>query len=146
MKKHRTFKERSTAKTEKSFLFCILLGMFFALLSGVILLAISCFPAMMMEDPTRFAPAFAIVSLFLATIFGAYLASRLHRKNGFACGAVTALLVIASLVLLSFAFSMKIHTVLFAICAPALVICSMIAGITAVSTESTPKTKHKIKF
>ena len=106
MKKHRTFKERSTAKTEKSFLFCILLGMFFALLSGVILLAISCFPALMMEDPTRFAPAFAIVSLFLATIFGAYLASRLHRKNGFACGAVTALLVIASLVLLSFAFSM----------------------------------------
>ena len=146
MKRSRIPKDRSQPKKEKNFLVSVLIGTAVSLLTGMLLLALSCFPALMMEDPLRFAPAFAIVSLFVSTIFGSHISARTYGKNGLACGALSALLVIAVLVVGAFIFEWKIKTVLFAVCAPALLICAMIAGICGIGTEKTKKPRHKIKF
>ena len=146
MKRSRIPKERSQPKKERSFFVSILIGTVVSLCTGMLLLALSCFPALMMEDPARFAPAFSIVSLFVSTAVGSYLSARTYGKNGLACGAVSALLVIAVLVIGSLILEWKIKTVLFAVCAPALLICAMIAGICGIGTEKTKKPRHKVKF
>ncbi|MBQ8496017.1 MAG: TIGR04086 family membrane protein [Clostridia bacterium] len=146
MKKIRAPKDRSQPKKEKNFLVSVMIGVTTALLSGIILLVLFCFPALMLEDPLQFAPAFAIASLFLATIFGSYLSAHIHRKSGLACGALCSFLMILLIISVSFILDWNIRVTVFAICAPALLICSMIAGICGVSSEKSVKPKHKIKF
>ena len=146
MKKSHVFQERKQAKKEKSFFVSVLLGSISTLFSGMMLLFISAFLALLLDDPLRYAPVFAIFSLFIAVIIGAYSAAHIHRKNGLACGALSSLFTIGALVIFAFAFGLKIQTTLFAICAPTLIICASIAGVCGVSTEHTAKPKHKIKF
>ncbi len=146
MKKAHATQERSHPKKEKSFLISVSIGLIVTLLSGTVLLVLSCFPALMLEDPLRFAPAFAIASLFLSTILGSYLSSHIYGKNGLACGAVCAFLIVLFIVALTLILEWPIRTTIFSICAPALFICAMIAGICGVSAERTKKPRHKIKF
>ena len=143
MKKSRSFKEY---KKEKNFFVSVFLGSILAMILGLVLLLLSAFPALLLEDPMRYAPVFAIASLFIATTVGGYLAGRTHRKSGLACGALSAIFTVAILIIFAFAFGLKIRTELFIICVPALIILSAIAGICGSSTERTPKPKHKIKF
>lgn len=146
MKKTNVFQERKQAKKEKSFFVSVFLGSMITFVSGITLLFISAFPALLLDDPFRYAPVFAIVSLFIAVIIGGYSAAHIHRKSGLACGALSSLFTIGALVIFAFAFGLKIQTMLFAICAPTLIIFASIAGVCGVSTERTAKPKHKIKF
>lgn len=146
MKKIRIPKDRSQPKKEKNFLMSVMIGVISAFCLGITLLVIFSFPALAMEDPSRFAPAFAIAALFLSMFFGSYLAAHIYKKNGLACGAFCAFLVIVLIVLLSFILNWQIRMTAFAVCAPALLICSMIAGICGVSSKRSVKPKHKIRF
>ncbi len=139
-------KGRSQPKKEKSFFVSVFIGAVISLVCGILLLMLSCVPMLSLEDPNRFAPVFGLAALFISAIVGGYLSARTHRKSGLACGALSALLLISVLVLLAFALELKIRTSLFIICAPSLVVCSAIAGICGVGSESSPKPKHKIKF
>ena len=130
MKKHHY--SRSKPKTEKSFLFSVLFGAFFSLILGMLLLALLTVPALMLEDPLRFAPIFSLVALFISAIIGAHISARLHGKSGLACGMLSSLVMIMVLVALGFIFSLQIKTSLFMICAPSLLIISAIAGICGV--------------
>ena len=130
MKKRRY--SRSTPKKEKSFLFSVLCGAAFSFLLGMLLLTLFAFPALILEDPLRFAPIFSLSALFVSAAGGAYLSARLHRKSGLACGMLSSLGMILILVALSFIFSLQIKSSLFMICAPALLVVSAIAGICGV--------------
>lgn len=130
MKKHHY--SRSKPKTEKSFLFSVLFGALFSLILGMLLLALFTVPALMLEDPLRFAPIFSLVALFISAIIGAHISARLHGKSGLACGMLSSLVMIMVLVALGFIFSLQIKTSLFMICAPSLIIVSAIAGICGV--------------
>ena len=135
MKKKHPFQKRNTEGRKKSFFTSVLTGSVISLLSGIALLAVFSFPALAMEDPLRFAPVFGITALFLSVIIGSYISARVHGKNGLACGALSALLTVAALIVLTFAMKFSIRTELFLICAPALIISACIAGVCGVSTE-----------
>ena len=130
MKKHRY--SRSKPRKEKSFLVSVCFGAFFSLFFGMLLLALLTVPALKLEDPLRFAPVFALISLFVSAAVGAHLSARFHGKSGLACGVLSSLLLIMVLVGLGFLFSLQIKPMLFMICAPSLLIVSAISGICGV--------------
>ena len=130
MKKHRH--SRSKPRKEKGFLFSVCFGAFFSLFFGILLLVIFTVPALKLEDPLRFAPFFALISLFVSAAVGAHLSARFHGKSGLACGVLSSLLLITILVGLGFLFSLQIKPTLFIICAPSLLVVSAIAGICGV--------------
>ena len=130
MKKHHI--SHSRPKKEKSFLFSVFFGTCSSLVFGMVLLSVFAIPALKLEDPLRFIPIFALISLFLSAAIGAHISARLHRKSGLACGVLSSLLLILVLVGLGFLFSVQIKPTLFMICAPSLLIISAIAGICGV--------------
>ncbi len=130
MKKHHY--SRSKPKKEKSFIFSVFFGAVFSFLLGMLLLVLFSFPALMLEDPLRFAPIFSLISLFVSATVGAHISARLHGKSGLACGMLSSLVLIMALVALGFIFSLQIKTSLFIICAPSLLVVSAVAGICGV--------------
>ena len=129
MKKHPV---RGQSKKSVGFLTAILAGALVSVLLGMILLALSCIPVLLLSDPLRFAPVFALASLFISTAVGARTAAKLHGKSGLACGVLSSLILIMALVALGFLFSLQIKPTLFIICAPSLLFISAIAGICGV--------------
>lgn len=146
MDKTVTAGKRSAPKKEKSFFVSVFLSTAIALGIGLSLLVVICFAGLSMKDPAHYTPMLAVAALFVTALAAGYFSARGHGKNGLACGALSGLLLVGVLVLLAFAFEMSIHISLFAICAPAVIICSALAGIVGVGAEPKPKKKHKIKF
>ncbi len=146
MPKMKMPKNRTAPKTEKSFWGSVLIGTLFALLIGFILLIVSSFIGLRLEDPEAIAPIFALVSLFFTAFSGGYASARIHKESGFVCGAVSGILLIGILVLLVFACSFSIKLSLFLICAPAAVVSSAIAGVCGVNGGKEKKTKRKKGF
>lgn len=122
------------------------IGTLISLAVGLLLLVASCFIGLSLDDPDKFTPPLALGSLFITALLSGYLSARKHKKNGLLCGAVSGILLTGIMVLLAFAFSLGIRLSLFAICAPAVVVCAAIAGICGVGSGSVKKPKHKIKF
>ena len=143
MKKHPV--SRPSSKKEKGFFVSVLVGAVCSIALGMILLALSCIPALAMEDPLRYAPVFALISLFVSDIVGARVAARLHGKSGLACGMLSSLALILTAVALCFVFSLQIRTPLFMICAPALLLAAAVSGIGGVSHREPKSKKHKPK-
>lgn len=135
--------KRSAPKKERSFFTCVLMGTALSLLFGFFLLTLVCIVGLNLKDPSQYTPMLAIAALFATALSAGYLSARRCGKSGLACGALSGLLLVGALVLLAFAFEMRIHISLFAICAPAVIICSSIAGIVGVGAESTPKKKRR---
>ena len=144
MKKHPV---RGQSKKAVGFPTAILAGALVSLLLGMLLLALSCIPVLALSDPLRFAPAFALASLFIATAVGAHIAAKLHGKSGLACGVLSALLLILLLVTIACILSLKIRMTLFTVCAPALLLTAAVSGIRGVSEKAPKVHKHKrVKF
>ena len=140
MKKHPV---RGQSKKSVGFLTAILAGALVSVLLGMILLALSCIPVLLLSDPLRFAPVFALASLFISTAVGARTAAKLHGKSGLACGVLSALVLILLLVMIACVLSLKIRMTLFTICAPALLLTSAVTGISGVSEKAPKVHKHK---
>ena len=140
MKKHPV---RGQSKKTFGFPTAILAGAIVSLLLGMILLALSCIPVLALSDPLRFAPVFALASLFISAAVGARTAAKLHGKSGLACGVLSALVMILLLVMIACILSLKIRMPLFTVCAPALLLTAAVAGISGVSEK---KSKHKHKY
>ena len=136
-------RSRTHEKKDKSFFAAVLIGTLTALAIGLVLLLASCFLGLSFDDPDRYTPILALASLFITALTGGYLSARTHRKNGLACGAVSGILLVGILVLLTFALGLGIRLPLFAICAPAVIVCAAIAGI---GSGTVKKPKHKVKF
>ena len=132
MKKHRF--SHPKPKKGKSFLFSIFFGASVSIFSGIFLLLIFTVPMLKMEDPLKFVPIFALISLFVSSSIGAHISARLHGKSGLACGVLSSLAVILTLTCLGFFFSIQINPSLFIICAPSMLVLSAIAGICGVRT------------
>ena len=145
MSKFPTVKSHTQPKKEKNFFVSVFLGTCISLAIGLLLLVIACFVGLSTEDPSRFTPIFSLVVLFITALLSGYISARTHRENGFFCGLLSGILLVGILVILVFAFHYTIRFSLFAICAPAVVIASSIAGIGGVNTN-TPKPKHKKKI
>ncbi len=141
MKKHPT--ARHAPKKETGFLISVFSGAAFSMLLGMLLLALSCIPALSLADPLRFAPVFALASLFVSAAAGSYFAARLHGKSGLACGVLSALILILGIVAAACAFSLKIRVSLFMICAPILLIVAAVAGVCGVSEHQPKAYRHK---
>lgn len=137
------FPSHPAPKKETGFLRAVLTGAACSLALGLILLMLSCIPALALPDPLRFAPVFALVCLFVSTAAGAYLAAKLHGKSGLACGLLSSLAFVGVIVSLTFILSLKIRVSLFFICAPLLLITSAVAGVCGVSSPAPKKHKHK---
>ena len=144
MKKHPV---RGQSKKEVGFPTAILAGALVSVLLGMILLALSCIPVLALSDPLRFAPVFALASLFVSAAVGAHTAAKLHGKSGLACGLLSALMLILAIVAAACACALKIRVSLFTVCAPILLIVSAIAGLRGVSEKAPKIHKHKpVKF
>ena len=144
MKKHPV---RGQSKKTFGFPTAILAGALVSVLLGMVLLALSCIPILALSDPLRFAPVFALASLFISAAVGAHIAAKLHGKSGLACGVLSALVLILVLVLIACILSLKIRMTLFTICAPALLLTAAVAGISGVSEKAPKVHKHKhVKF
>ncbi len=138
-------KTRSETK-EKSFFVSVFIATLLSLVLGLLLLIPMTLLGLRLEDPDRFTPIFALISLFLTALAGGYTAARIHRENGLLCGALSGILLIGILILLVFAFSLSVRLTLFLTCAPAIVISSAAAGICGVSAGKEKKPKHRKKF
>ena len=136
-------RKRSAPQKEKSFFVSVFVSTAIALTAGFFLLVLICFAGLSLKDPAQYTPKLAVAALFVTALLAGYLSARGHGKNGLACGALSGLLLVGVLVLLAFAFEMRIHISLFVICAPAVIVCSSIAGIVGVGADSTPKKKRK---
>ena len=145
MSKFPTVKSRTQPKKEKKFFVSVFLGTLISLAIGLLLLVIACFLGLSTEDPSRFTPIFSLVALFLTALFSGYISARTHRENGFLCGLLSGIFLVGILVIFVFTFRFTIRFSLFAICAPAVVIASSIAGIGGVNTNA-PKARHRKKF
>ena len=139
-------KKHAGAKKEKSFFVSVFMGTIIALAVGLLLLLAVCFLGLSLDDPDKFTPPLALGSLFVTALLSGYLSARKHKKSGLLCGAVSGILLTGIMVLLAFAFSLGIRLSLFAICAPAIIVCAALAGICGVGSGSVKKPKHKIKF
>ena len=140
MKKHPV---RGQMKKELGFPTAILAGALVSVLLGMLLLALSCIPVLAFSDPLRFAPVFALASLFISTAVGAHTAAKLHGKSGLACGVLSALALILILITVACILSLKIRVTLFTVCAPALLLTAAVAGISGVSEKAPKVHKHK---
>ncbi len=138
-------KKKNGAGRSAGFFVCIPLGAFGALLLGLLLLSLCTAMGLKMEDPDRITPALAIAAFFFSSLFCGYVSARLHGKSGFFCGALSGLLFIGILILSVFALGRAIRFSLFAVCAPAAVICAALAGVCAVSRK-TEKKRRKHRF
>ncbi len=138
-------KRRTDKHMGKSLAVCIPLGALCALIFGILLLALFTVIGLRMRDPDPITPPLALTALFLCALLGGYTAARLHGRSGLLCGAATALLFVAILVLLVFARGGAIKLSLFVICAPASIVLSAVAGVCAVSGRS-EKRRKKRKF
>ena len=134
---------RRQQKKEAGFLSAVLIGAVLSMLLGLILLALSCIPALSLADPLRFAPIFALAVLFISAAAGSYFAARLHGKSGLACGVLSALIFVLGTVAAACAFSLKIRVSLFMICVPILLIVSAVAGVCGVSEREQKPHVHK---
>ena len=130
-------------KKERSFAASVLTGTVFSLLLGTALLALICIPALSLADPLRFAPVIALACLFVSAAAGARLAAGLHGKSGLACGMLSTLALILILVVIACAFSLKIRTSLFTICAPALLLISAVSGVCGTTKREPKRYTHK---
>lgn len=139
-------RKKSAPPKERSFFVSVFVSTAIALTVGFFLLVLICLMGLSLKDPAQYTPRFAIAALFATALLAGYLSARGHGKSGLACGSLSGLLLVGVLVLLAFAFEMRIHISLFMICAPAVMICSSIAGIVGVGADRTPKKKHKPKF
>ncbi len=139
-------KNRSSAKTGKSFFVSVFLGTLIALAIGLGLLIVSSFAGLSLEDPEPFLPIISLVSLFVSSLFGGYLSARIHKESGLVCGALSGILLIGILVLLTFSCSFSIKLSLFMICAPAILVVASIAGVCGVNGGKEKKTKRKKGF
>ncbi len=146
MSKKTTVKNRTQKGKEKSFFVSVFLGTVISLALGLLLLVLSCFAGLSMEDPEKFTPVFSLISLFITALSGGYIAARTHRENGFFCGALSGVFLIGILVLLVFIFSLSIKISLFLICAPAVIVSSAVSGVCGVSAGTTQKHKRSKKF
>ena len=139
-------KKHAGTKKEKSFFVSVFIGTLIALGAGLLLLLAACFLGLSLDDPEKFTPPLALGSLFITALLAGYLSAHSHKKNGLLCGAVSGILLTGIMVLLAFAFGLGIRLSLFAICAPAVIICAAIAGICGVSSGAAKKPRHKVKF
>ena len=139
-------RKRSAPQKERSFFVSVFVSTAIALIFGFFLLILICLMGLSLKDPAQYTPMLAIAALFATSLLAGYLSARGHGKSGLACGALSALLLLGVLILLAFAFEMQIHIPLFGICAPAVIVCSSIAGIVGVGADRTPKKKHKTKY
>lgn len=134
-------------KKEKSFFVSVFTSTLISLAVGLVLLVASCFLGLSLDDPDKFTPPLALGSLFITALLAGYFSARSHKKSGLLCGAVSGILLTGILVLLAFAFGLSIRLSLFAICAPAIIIFSAIAGICGVGAGTAKKKpRHKVKF
>lgn len=139
-------KKHAGAKKEKSFFVSVFTGTVIALVVGILLLLAACLIGLSLDDPDKLTAPLALGSLFVTALLAGYLSARGHKKNGLLCGAVSGILLTGIMVLLAFAFGLGIRLSLFAICAPAVIVCAAIAGICGVGSGSVKKPKHKVKF
>lgn len=146
MKKMRMFQQKTEAGNEKGFFVSLLIGCIVFFVLGMFLLAIFCFLALMMEDPMRAVPAFALTALLISAYFGGYLCARTYGKKGIVCGVVCALAAIIMIVAFSLSCKLEIRPVFFAIGSPLMLLVSCIAGTFGANRERKAKPKHKIRF
>ena len=121
-------KKRGAKKTERKLAVCVATGVCFALLLGILFLLLCTVIGLKTEDPDRITPPLALVSFFLCALLCGHLAARLYGKNGLFCGMLAGLLFVALLILTVFMLGRALRFSLFAVCAPAAIVCAATAG------------------
>lgn len=139
-------KSRAQNNKEKSFFVSVFIGTLIALAIGLVLLTLSGLLGLSLDDPDKFTAPLALAALFITSLLSGYISARRYGKNGLVCGAMSGILLIGILVLLAFAFGQSIRFPLFAICAPGILICAVIAGICGANAGTVKRPKHKVKF
>ena len=120
---------------------CALRGLLTAVLAVLAVAAACSFIGLGMEDPGKYTKIFAFASLFTASFAGGFSAARAKGSATLACGALTGAFVLALIAVLSLCFSLSLNIPLFALCAPCVLLCSVLGANVGVGARGGKKKK-----
>lgn len=137
-------KTASIKKSEEKNLFlCALRGLAVSALSALITALVSSALALSLNDPDKYIKIFALVCLFVSSGFGGRAAARSRGKGAFVCGICVGIMTVGAMVLICLCFSLAINPALFAICAPTMIVTSVLGAVTGVGKPQKAKRKKK---
>ncbi|MBQ9748686.1 MAG: TIGR04086 family membrane protein [Clostridia bacterium] len=141
----RSIREASHGKKKRRQLpVAVCIGTLTGLTAGLLFLVLFTALGLTIQDPDRITPPLAIVALLACALICGYVSARLHGKSGFLCGILSGLMLLGILILTIFACRCVIRITLFAVCAPAVLVCAAVAGVCAVSgKKERPRKKHR---
>jgi len=133
-------------KSGQGIITCALRGLISAIVVSLAVSAITAAVGLSTEDPGGYIKIFASVSLFCAAFAGGFAAARAKGSATLLCGALTGAFILALIALLSLCFSLRLNISLFALCAPCVLICSVLgANIGVCSRTGTGKKRKHAK-
>jgi putative membrane protein (TIGR04086 family) len=122
---------------------CALRGALSAVFAALILSALTAAAGLCLKNPSEYTSVFASVSLFGAAFTGGFATARRKGSATLLCGAVTALFIIAAMLLASIIFSLKINFSLLAFRVPCVLLCSVLGANVGIGFCRTGKRKKK---
>lgn len=131
------------ADKEKNIFLCAAGGLAVAIICALILSVITGIIGLSLDDPDKYVGIFALASLFIASMVGGYATMYKRGKNAALCGLINGLMIIAVMVLAAFSFGLGINISLFAICAPSVIVTSILGAVSGGGKKKSSKTKSK---
>lgn len=129
-------------KQKRSLPSAVLSGVTAAIICGTLIIIIFTFLSLKFEDPISVAPIFGVSALMLSALAGGYVGARSICEKGFLTGAITGLIFILVIAIVSLFSRSVIKTPMFSILAPIAVIISSLGGAIGAGKRKT-KRKHK---
>ncbi len=141
-------KSVSSRHTQKNrgFLPSVFVGTLLALSFGAALLFLFSGADLMLDDPVRYAPAFAFGALALTAVFGGRFSARRFGQSGVLCGIFSGILLLALIAVVPLALSWEIRLPVFAVGAPAVLLLSALSGALALRARPGKRRRKKHRF
>lgn len=136
----------SNSKSQKSYIKCVLIGTLIGIAVGAVLLFLLAAAGLSLDDPRKYAPIFALASLFAASYISGIAGAKLYGGRRSRAGLLSGLLFILAVVLVTFAVGAKLNLLLLAICVPVAVILSLLGDITGAGSPAAKRHKHRQPF
>ena len=137
-------KTASIKKSEEKNLFlCALRGLAAAVICALCTAAISAGGALFLDDPDKYIKILALIYLFASSGAGGKAAARARGRGAFVCGICVGIMTVGAMVLICLCFSLAINPALFAICAPTMIVTSVLGAVTGVGKPQKAKRKKK---
>lgn len=136
-----------TQKSGKSYIKCVLFGTLWGIAVSAVLLIIFSSAGLLLEDPARYAPIFALCAFFSSGYVASFAGAKLYGRARSRAGVLSGIIFVLLLVLTTFAFGTKIKLPLLAVCVPIAIVLSLLGDVSGSGHGRRRKSgRRKVKF